>query len=96
MEEINRIEPARFIGETGRVLRTKRIYIKNVDDKLVQAEKDVGIYGPETAVHWYKMGDIMIDEYLRISFDVIPNNGAPKCKIVKTFNLYFDGSTVTL
>lgn len=45
----------------------------------------------ETLKDRVKKGDILKYQFLRISFDVVPNNGTPKTTIVKTFSLKWDG-----
>ncbi|MBO9675842.1 MAG: hypothetical protein J7577_20530 [Sphingobacteriaceae bacterium] len=46
-----------------------------------------GLYGPANKQLNSSTGIAYSSAVLRISFDVVPNNGAPKSKIVKSFNL---------
>ncbi|QEM12024.1 hypothetical protein [Mucilaginibacter rubeus] len=41
----------------------------------------------------FTIGQKMPNHVLRISFDVVPNNGTPKIKIVKSFNITLSGVT---
>ena len=75
-------------GTAQETINTDPIFILPITAELEQEVKEKHHGETETAVHWYHDDNLkMKSEFLRISFDVVPNSGANKVTIAKTFYL---------
>ena len=76
-----------------------RPYLKNdlAADNYIRFEQRSTCYGCDNSdvvpVDDFEVGQKLPNHVLRISFDVVPNNGAPRIKIAKSFNIILEGIT---